>query len=46
MFQKKLVMKESLEKLRQGFEEDKKRIQKSMEKDSRRKDKILKAAAH
>ena len=46
MFQKKLVMKESLEKLRQGFEEDKKRIQKSMEKDSRRKEKLLKVAAH
>jgi hypothetical protein len=44
MFQKKLVMKDSLEKLRQGFEEDKRRIQKSMEKDSRRKEKLLKAA--
>lgn len=44
MFQKKLVMKDSLEKLRQGFEEDKKRIQKSMDKDVRRKQKLLGAA--
>ena len=32
MFQKKLSMKSDLEKLREGFEQDKKRLQKAMEK--------------
>lgn len=36
MFQKKLVMKDSVETLRQGFEEDKKRLVKAMEKSARK----------
>lgn len=36
MFQKRLVQKDSVEKLREGFEDSKKRLQKSMDKSARR----------
>ena len=36
MFQKKLVMKSNLEKLREGFESDKKRLEKAMRKQKER----------
>lgn len=40
MFQKRLVQKDTIEDLRKGFEEDKKRLQKSMEKTARRDKKL------
>jgi len=36
MFQKKLVMKSELEKLREGFETDKKRLEKALRKKSKK----------
>ncbi len=36
MFQKRMVMKSSIDDLRKGFEEDKKRLQKAMEKSARK----------
>lgn len=35
-FQKRMVMKGSIDELRKGFEEDKKRLQKAMEKTARK----------
>ena len=44
MFQKLLAQKDSLETLRAGFEADKKRLQKALDKQARREKKLAQQA--